>query len=156
VEVGLGARSGRASRLAALAAAVAFGGPPAASGGGEAARERARVGAFTLGLRDCVVEVARDGREKVDLPLGLPGECSFVRAQSGQVQTVETARGTTVLVVSARPLPGSRFCDTRIQALVIRPGAVHASRDEQRIRCCSRGPQDELMFRVLADSARID
>jgi hypothetical protein len=77
--------------------------------------------------------------------------CRFVTDGHGAPQIVATARGSTVLVASFAPLPGSTQCDTRVRALVIGPDMLDLSVDEQRIRSCWRGPFDLKMFEILAN-----
>ena len=113
----------------------------------------ARVGAVMLQVEDCQLRVRSDQLNAIH-PTGLPGACRFVVGKGGGAQVVETSFGPTLLIASFARQPDSRFCDTRVRAVVVRSNQVLISQDQQRIRSCARGPFDTKMFHVLARSAK--
>lgn len=127
----------------------------AASETASAPAERARIGAADVALRDCRLEVTWGDGRRQEMPLDLPGDCTFVKTRSG-VQIEDTPSGKTALVVSSRPLEGRPGdCDTRVRAVVITGERAAVSKDQQTLRMCgAEGPFDTLMFHVLASSGQ--
>jgi hypothetical protein len=116
------------------------------------ATDVASVGNTTVHLANCRATVQVSGRaSNASAAIPLPGPCRFVVDTNGKAQVVNTAAGRTLLVMSATPLPQSRFCDTRVRAIVVRDGHVAVSEGEQRIRSCATGPFDTKMFHVLME-----
>lgn len=80
--------------------------------------------------------------------LSLP--CHFVVDTNGKPQVVATPQGGVLLVASFDRRPDSRFCDTRVRAIIVTAADATLSVGEQKIRSCDRGPFDTKMFFVLA------
>lgn len=110
----------------------------------------ATVDGAALRLSACRVYADFGKGQTAELQLSLARECLFATTKAGTAQVVRTDRGPTFLIVSSTPRPGSRFCDTRIRAIVVIPTGLLLSKHEQRIKLCSRGPYDETMFHALA------
>jgi len=123
--------------------------PPAAS-----PREQVKVGGALLTLEGCELTVDAAGVvQKRRLPM--PDGCVFAKSKPGGPAQVETtAGGSTLLVVSSKPLAG-RDCDTRVRAVVVGKHGVEISSKEQEISMCGAdGPFDTPMFITLAASAK--
>jgi hypothetical protein len=129
----------------------------AASVGDDFAPRVVVVDDVSLQLRGCelLAHYSDGGRHALNVPRW--EVCEFSRASDGSVQVIRTKRGPTLLVVSSQPdtsETGERDCDTRIRGIVVARSALLLSENEQRIAMCGVGPFDELMFHVLAKSAR--
>lgn len=108
------------------------------------------LGSGVLSLEGCRVTFAPWSGPQVTRGVELPGSCQFALGEDRRPQMLTTSRGVTLLTMSQRSLPNSRFCDTRIRAVIVDRGQLLISTQEQRVRSCARGPQDPEMFHALA------
>jgi hypothetical protein len=114
--------------------------------------EAADVGDFHISIdRVCRLTANSAAKHETQFRIDLPGDCRLVLTKTGEAQIVRTRRGLTILVISSKPLPVGRFCDSRLRAVVVSAkGEILVSKTQQRIRLCARGPYDEKMFHTLA------
>jgi len=119
---------------------------------------RATVGEMQLTLDQCTLSYVAGGRPAF-MPLSIPGSCSFVVNPAGVPQVVVTEWGSSLMVVSSQPIPGSveksgrQECDTYLKGVLVNGEQVHVSSSTQHVLACGRGPWDETMFRVFANES---
>jgi hypothetical protein len=107
------------------------------------------VGLTKLTLDGCKLSSVRLGK-KASGSLDLSGNCQFNKAEDGLVRAVKVNNNFVFAVEASEPIPETRDCKTRIQAVIVSSRGVRLSSAVQNISMCPPISLDQKMFQIFA------
>ncbi len=108
---------------------------------------KATIANVKLSLENGAAGCALIAGEAKALPIKLPAGCAFHTDANGAVRSMAKDGGIVVLIeTSAAAGPGSKDCDTRVEAVLIRDGGAKPSGAISRVAACTPMQWDDAMF----------